>query len=475
MKKSLTILLTLALTVSMSGCTAIQEIQNYFVNINVFGQPGDETAETSEKQSFWDTEPAETEKLKPTATPTPSPTPTPSGYQTLRVVTNAYFPPFEYLDENNEMVGFDIDVIKFYLGDEQLNLEFENLEFDDLLDEVNNDPNCIAIAGMTENDERKEKANFVPYYENVLWFIVRGDSGISTSEEIVSGDYVVGVAAATTSDIYMTDDIGEERLVRYPNVNAAVEALANGEVDAVLTHREDLNRIKADYPELTSVDCSYSCEQYAIAVNYDATKGGTIMLDKFIQTEFMGIDNYMQMLLAKNGIGSYSATTDPIHNDGDYFYIDESLLGCSENDFIEIFDDIYNDIYYPNWTVMLGGTAADMWPFEILPWTYSDTFDSYMDMYFLGYKYTIFMKDGNVAAIRYEIKNADLNEVVSLYQSVYGDPIHECIDANGNAFPQGNSGYGSIWSTSNGYLSVFENDYDNNQYVAIQYQVNEYQ
>ena len=65
--------------------------------------------------------------------------------------------------------------------------------------------------------------------------------------------------------------------------------------------------------------------------------------------------------------------------------------------------------------------------------------------------------------------------MVNFYQTVYGLPAHECMDANGNYYSEGSSGYGYVWALPNGYLSVFENPYDNEQHVAVQYQVNEYQ
>ena len=462
MKKSLTILLTLALTVSISGCTAIQEIQNYFVNINVFGQPEDETAETSEKQSFWDTEPAETEKLKPTATP--KPTPTPIELPEVCVVTNGFFPPFEFY-EGDALVGIDIDLIEKLLGNDY-KIDYSDVDYTVVFDKVAEDPNSICIAGMPEPEDQYDNLDYIPYYTNTLCFVVRDDSGLDTNDDVVSSDSVVGVVVGTTSDIYMTEDIGEERIVRYSSVNMAVIALYNGEVDAILTNIEDVYRIETDYSDFDVIDDPYSSEQYVIAVNKDADEIYDVInsnLDSMLE------GGSMTQILAKYGLGSYSSPSDLIQNNGAYFCIDDSLLTYTK-------DEVVAKLFYFNQYLYSNEIIDDINGFLYFePWDYSDTFDSYMDYYSMGYKYTIFLKDDYVAAIRYEETDRTLDDVVNFYQTVYGLPAHECMDANGNYYSEGSSGYGYVWALPNGYLSVFENPYDNEQHVAVQYQVNEYQ
>ena len=468
-KRALVSVVMISILLSATGCAVIQHITNNYYNFFGGEKPTEASAQTeTQKSSDGSTSSKKaTPTPKPTATPTPTPTPVPSLPE-LRVVTNAYFPPFEYY-EDSQMVGVEIDLLEV-LFEDSYDLNYEDLEFYVLLDEVQDDENCICVAGITENDERKEKAYFVPYYTNVLWFVVRKDSGICTNDDIINGNCQVGVKLNTTADIYLTDDIGEERLTRYPDVNAAIEALATGEIDAVLTNIEDINRIEADYPDLTGVECAYTCEEFAIAVNKDSDE-----LIQFLENAMdvmqMSNEGTLNSILAKYGVGSYSSPSDPIQNKDGIFWIDGSLLDCPEAELTECLKGLYYDIYYTNALAVYD----DPYVWDYKAWTYSDTFDSYLDYYFLGNKYTFFIMEGDVSAVRYEIEGASLDSIVSQYTNVYGEPIHSCIYANGNSIPAGNSGYGYVWAVDGGYLSIFENPYDNVQHIAIQYQVNEYQ
>ena len=67
----------------------------------------------------------------------------------LLVATNAEFAPFESLDEDGNIVGFDVDLIKAIAEKMGYEVQFENMEFDGVVAAVANGTTDLAISGLT--------------------------------------------------------------------------------------------------------------------------------------------------------------------------------------------------------------------------------------------------------------------------------------------------------------------------------------
>ncbi len=54
----------------------------------------------------------------------------PPGAPTLVIATDSTWPPMEYVDENKEIVGFDIDLMRAIGGEAGFNVEFKSVAWD---------------------------------------------------------------------------------------------------------------------------------------------------------------------------------------------------------------------------------------------------------------------------------------------------------------------------------------------------------
>lgn len=82
----------------------------------------------------------------------------------IKVAISADFPPFEYYDENEELYGFDIDLMN-YIGDRiGFDIEFVNMSFDQLFPAVmGGDVDC-AISAIAVTEERNNVIDYtIPY------------------------------------------------------------------------------------------------------------------------------------------------------------------------------------------------------------------------------------------------------------------------------------------------------------------------
>ena len=80
---------------------------------------------------------------------------------TYKVGTEPTFPPFDTTDENQNIVGLDMDLITAIGEDQGFKVEFENLSFDGLIPALQSGNIDIVAAGMNKDDpERQEQVDF---------------------------------------------------------------------------------------------------------------------------------------------------------------------------------------------------------------------------------------------------------------------------------------------------------------------------
>ncbi|NLL99853.1 MAG: transporter substrate-binding domain-containing protein [Treponema sp.] len=99
-----------------------------------------------------------------------------SGEKTIRLGTNAAFPPFEYVDGKN-IVGFDITMGQYIAKDFATKLEIVDMAFDSLIPALASGTIDFIAAGMSVTEERKKNVDFSdPYYESKQVIIIRNDT-----------------------------------------------------------------------------------------------------------------------------------------------------------------------------------------------------------------------------------------------------------------------------------------------------------
>ncbi|MBP5261333.1 MAG: transporter substrate-binding domain-containing protein [Clostridiales bacterium] len=194
----------------------------------------------------------------------------------LIMATNAYFPPYEFY-EGDRIVGIDQEIASEVATRLGLELEIQDIEFASIITGVQSGKYDIGCAGMTVTEERLQSVNFTtPYATGIQSIIVKEDSDITDVDALIDGDYVVGVQEGTTGDIYLTEDIGDDRVERFNKGADAVLALVNGQVDAVVIDDQPAQNFVEANEGLTILSTSYTVEDYAMCINKDNTE----LLDK---------------------------------------------------------------------------------------------------------------------------------------------------------------------------------------------------
>ncbi len=187
----------------------------------------------------------------------------------LVMATNAYFPPYEYY-EGSEITGIDAEIAKAIAGKLGMELQIEDVEFDSIIAGVQSGKFDMGMAGMTVTEERQMSVNFSdPYATGIQVIIVKEDSAITDIDSLYDGDYLIGVQQGTTGDIYISEDIGDDAVIRYSKGNDAVLALVSGKVDAVVIDNEPAKAYVDANPGLKILETPYTVEDYAICFAKD--------------------------------------------------------------------------------------------------------------------------------------------------------------------------------------------------------------
>ena len=192
----------------------------------------------------------------------------------LTMSTNAAFPPYEMTTDSGDFEGIDIEVAGAIAEKLGLELQVDDMDFDAALLAAQNGKSDMVMAGVTVTDERLKVMDFSDTYaEGIQSIIVPEDSDIATADDL-SGK-AIGTQRGTTGYLYCTDDFGEENVIAYDDGLTAVQALNNGQVDAVVIDNAPAQEFVAANPGLKILDTAYAQEDYAIGV----AKGNTQLLD----------------------------------------------------------------------------------------------------------------------------------------------------------------------------------------------------
>ena len=188
----------------------------------------------------------------------------------LTMATNATFPPYEMTTDAGEFEGIDIEAAQAIADKLGLELQIDDMDFDAALLSVQQGKADIVMAGVTVTDERKAVMAFSDSYATGIQSIIVPESSDIASPDDLAGKKI-GTQRGTTGYIYCTDDFGEDAVVAYDSGLTAVQALNNGQVDAVVIDNAPAKEYVAANPGLKVLETSYAEEDYAIGMNKDNT------------------------------------------------------------------------------------------------------------------------------------------------------------------------------------------------------------
>ncbi|TVR58726.1 MAG: basic amino acid ABC transporter substrate-binding protein [Spirochaetaceae bacterium] len=198
---------------------------------------------------------------------------------TIVFATDATWPPMEFVNEDREIVGFDIDMIRAAAEAAGFQAEFRNTAWDGIFAGLATGEYDAVVSSVTITEDRKETMDFsIPYINAGQVLIVQmGEQGVSTLADLSGRE--VGAQIGTTG-AFEVDKVAGVTLRTYDEIGLAVEDLANGRIAGVVADTP----IAADFvlqnenysARLKIVGEPFTEEFYGVAVR----KGNAAVLDR---------------------------------------------------------------------------------------------------------------------------------------------------------------------------------------------------
>ena len=192
----------------------------------------------------------------------------------LHFGTNAVTEPFSFVDDTQQIVGFDIEFVSLLAQSLGMKLEIHNMEFGSLIASLLSQKTDIIGACMTITEERAQSVLFTdPYYTGGIAVVVQ-DQPSATSDTKASSENrdgsdlsnaVVGAMTGSTGEKYIRDNYQNATVQCYDDIMDAIAALQSRKLDYVITAYTTALKAANKNDDLLVLPEEYSDEYAAIA------------------------------------------------------------------------------------------------------------------------------------------------------------------------------------------------------------------
>lgn len=161
------------------------------------------------------------------------------GREVAIAMTNDY-PPYQYYDENKQLVGWDYDTLRDICKLLNCVPVFKETSWDGELLALSKGEFDMGAGGITYTAERAKSVAFSQLFQTYdeALLVRDNETRFTTSAELNKlGNFVVGTQVGTTNEITAQNLFGQDKVKSYDQFPVAIQALLNGDIDAVVIDR----------------------------------------------------------------------------------------------------------------------------------------------------------------------------------------------------------------------------------------------
>ncbi|SFF46416.1 cystine transport system substrate-binding protein [Paenibacillus algorifonticola] len=192
----------------------------------------------------------------------------------IKVGLMGTYAPYNFLNDNKEMDGFDADIAKEIAKRLGVKAEFVAQEFSGMIAGLQAKKFDVVISQMTITDERKEQMDFTePYITNSVKIIVAEKNDTITKLADFKGKNI-GVGLGTNDETYLRKtvlpEVGDFTIKTYDDVITSLQDLNAGRIDATINNMYALKPIvEKNSFKIKAVGDPIKSDQAGIAVRKD--------------------------------------------------------------------------------------------------------------------------------------------------------------------------------------------------------------
>nr|WP_320012754.1 transporter substrate-binding domain-containing protein [uncultured Desulfobulbus sp.] len=152
----------------------------------------------------------------------------------LRIAIEGQYPPFNFIDQQGQPKGFEIDLARELCRSIGRTCTFVVLDWNGMLPGLLAGKVDAIMASMSITEKRKKAVAFTDkYYEESGSFVIRKDSGQQISPEGLKGKKI-GVQNSTTWESYIKNTYPDAQVVFFEDDNRGCFDLLSGRIDTYL-------------------------------------------------------------------------------------------------------------------------------------------------------------------------------------------------------------------------------------------------
>lgn len=187
---------------------------------------------------------------------------------TLLLGLDDAFPPMGFKNEDQEIVGFDIDVAKEIAKRMEVELVLTPISWDAKEQELATKRIDCIWNGFTKNADREEKMSLsIPYMKNTQVAVVLSDSGIATLEDLAGKTVVIQNASTASDAMDQNEDLKNslKELIKVDdNVQALMDLKVGGSDGVVMDEIVARYYVEKEKDTYKILDSTLSQEEYVI-------------------------------------------------------------------------------------------------------------------------------------------------------------------------------------------------------------------
>lgn len=192
----------------------------------------------------------------------------------LVVATSPDWPPYEYIDDNGDVVGTDILMVQWMAEQLGVELEIQPMSFDACLAAVGQGHVDMMVAGLTYDEERTNSMDLTGVYwneGNQGLIVKKGEGAKYDSAEAFKGK-VVAAQNGSNQQIMVEEQLPDAQLELVTKVPDGVNMVKNGRVDALAVPKSIYENILAENDDLEVAPfvLEFDSENYVASTKGDA-------------------------------------------------------------------------------------------------------------------------------------------------------------------------------------------------------------
>jgi len=199
----------------------------------------------------------------------------------LVVATSPDWPPYEYIDDEGNVTGTDVLMVKWMAEQLGVELELQEMAFDACLAAVAMGDVDMVVAGLTYDEERTNAMDLTGIYwnEGDQGLLVRKGEGAAYNTAEAFNGKTVAAQNGTNQQIMVEEQLTGATLELITKIPDGVNMVKNGRVDALAVPKTVYDSVLAENDDLEIAEFAFDFE----GGNYIASVKGEEALTAKIQ------------------------------------------------------------------------------------------------------------------------------------------------------------------------------------------------